>query len=214
METKESHLLIIQKAWIHVIHLLTQNTVLKDCAYWNKKNYIESKQIISMKTFNHILTQYWKSTSSLWPSKTPLEKQMQSKAHWNVSKSPNKPDAVMIKTRLILTRGERRRKHVCLGLSRTLSVKAHWRCLRRRRQFTYHGLGEGSGQGEEQRVHPPASMQGGVHHVPGVHRVRRDPTRGQAAVEFAGEEDVTEFGPVVSQHGPVVIFRWRKAAKV
>lgn len=36
METKESHLLIIQKAWIHVIHLLTQNTVLKDCAYWTK----------------------------------------------------------------------------------------------------------------------------------------------------------------------------------
>lgn len=57
-------------------------------------------------------------------------------------------------------------------------------------------------------------MKGGVHHVPGVHRIRRDPAGGQAAVELVGEQDVAQFGPVVGQHGPVVVFRWRKAAKV
>lgn len=103
---------------------------------------------------------------------------------------------------------------MCLGFSSTLSGKVHWRCAWQPWLSTHHGLGEGSRQGEEQRVHPPAAVKGGVHHVPGVHCVRRDPTGGQAAVELVGEQDVAEFGPVVGQHGPVVAFRRRKAAKV
>lgn len=103
---------------------------------------------------------------------------------------------------------------MCLGFSSTLSGEAHWRCARQLRLLTHHGLGEGPRQGEEQRVRPPATVKGGVHHIPGVHRIRRDPTGGQAAVELIGEEDVAQFGPVVGQHGPVVVFRWRKAAKV
>lgn len=85
----------------------------------------------------------------------------------------------------------------------------HWRRL-----FTYHGLGEGSGQGEEQRVHPPAAMEGGEHHVAGMHRVGRDPARREAAMQLVGEEDVAELGPVVSQHGPVVAVRRGEAAEV
>ena len=103
---------------------------------------------------------------------------------------------------------------MCLGFSSTLSGEAHWRCAWQLRLLTHHGLGEGPRQGEEQRVCPPATVKGGVHHIPGVHRIRRDPTGGQAAVELIGEEDVAQFGPVVGQHGPVVVFRWRKAAKV
>lgn len=72
-------------------------------------------------------------------------------------------------------------------------------------KFAYHGLGEGPRQGKQQCVHPPAAMDGGVHHVPRMHCIRRDTPRGKAAVQLVGEENVTEFGPVVCQHGPIVV---------
>ena len=106
-----------------------------------------------------------------------------------------RPDDVMLKTRLILVRGERPRKRVCLGFSSTLSGEAHWRCAWQLRLLTHHGLGEGPRQGEEQRVCPPATVKGGVHHIPGVHRIRRDPTGGQAAVELVGEKKKTPKQP-------------------
>lgn len=72
----------------------------------------------------------------------------------------------------------------------------------------YQGLGEGPSQGEEQRVEPPATVDGRVHHVARVHSVAGDATRGQAAVQLVGEENVAEFGAVVGQHGPVVVSGW------
>lgn len=99
--------------------------------------------------------------------------------------------------------------------TRVCPLRAHWRCLwRRQKPFTYHGLGERPGQRKQQRVHPPVTMNGRIQHVSRVHGVRRHPTRGEAAVELVGEENVAQLRPVVSQHGPVVIFRWRKAAEV
>lgn len=70
---------------------------------------------------------------------------------------------------------------------------------------TYHGLGEWSGQREEEGHEPPAPVDGSEHHVPRVHGVGGDAVRREAAVELIAEEDVAEFGPVVSQHGPVVL---------
>lgn len=70
---------------------------------------------------------------------------------------------------------------------------------------TYHRLGEGSGQREEKGHRPPALVNGGVHHVPRMHCVGGDTVRREAAMEFVAEEDVAEFGPVVSQHGPVLL---------
>lgn len=69
----------------------------------------------------------------------------------------------------------------------------------------YHGLGERSGQREEEGHQPPAPVNGGVHHVPRVHCVGGDTVRGEAAVELVAEEDVAEFGSIVSQHGPVLL---------
>ena len=71
--------------------------------------------------------------------------------------------------------------------------------------FSYHRLGERSGQCEEKGHQPPALVNGGVHHVPRMHCVGVDAIRREAAVELVAEEDVTEFGPIVSQHGPVVL---------
>lgn len=47
-----------------------------------------------------------------------------------------------------------------------------------------------------------------------MHGIGRDPARGEAAVKFIGEEEVAEFGSVISQHGPVVAPRRRQAAEV
>lgn len=73
--------------------------------------------------------------------------------------------------------------------------------------LSYHRLGERSGQGEEKGHQPPAAVDGGVHHVPRVHCVGGDAMRREAAVELIAEEDVTEFGPIVRQHGPVLLPR-------
>lgn len=38
--------------------------------------------------------------------------------------------------------------------------------------------------------------------------------RREAAVELVAEQDVAEFGAVVSQHGPVVLLRGRQQGQV
>lgn len=43
--------------------------------------------------------------------------------------------------------------------------------------LTYHRLGERSGQREEKGHQPPALVNGGVHHVPRMHRVGGDTMR-------------------------------------
>lgn len=79
---------------------------------------------------------------------------------------------------------------------------------------TYHRFGERSGQGEEERHQPPAPVNGGVHQVPGVHGVGGDAVRGEPTVELVAEEDVAQFGPVVRQHGPVLLLGWRQQVQV
>lgn len=73
--------------------------------------------------------------------------------------------------------------------------------------FSYHGLGEGPSQVEEQRHQPPAAVNGGVHHVPRVHCVAADALEGEPTMQLVGEQDVAELGAVVRQHGPVVFLR-------
>lgn len=51
-------------------------------------------------------------------------------------------------------------------------------------------------------------MDGCIHHVPRVHGVGSDSMRREATVQLTGEEDVAELGPVVGQHGPVLLLRW------
>lgn len=78
----------------------------------------------------------------------------------------------------------------------------------------YHRLGERSGQSEEKGHQPPAPVNGGVHHVPRMQCVAGDTVGREAAVELVAEEDVAEFGPIVSQHGPVVLLLGRQQGQV
>lgn len=80
--------------------------------------------------------------------------------------------------------------------------------------LTYHRFGKRSGQREEERHQPPAPVNGRVHHVPGVHGVGGDAERGEPTVELVAEEDVAQFGPVVRQHGPVLLLGWRQQVQV
>lgn len=70
--------------------------------------------------------------------------------------------------------------------------------------LTHHRFGEWSGQSEEEGHEPPAPVDGGVHHVPRMHCVGGHAPWRKASVELVAEEDVAEFGAIVSQHGPVV----------
>lgn len=80
--------------------------------------------------------------------------------------------------------------------------------------LTYHRFGKRSSQCEEERHQPPAPVNGRVHHVPGVHGVGGDAERGEPTVELVAEEDVAQFGPVVRQHGPVLLLGWRQQVQV
>lgn len=78
----------------------------------------------------------------------------------------------------------------------------------------YHGLGEGACQIEKEGHEPPAAVDGSIHHVPRVHSVGSDPMRREATVQLIGEKDVAELGPVVGQHGPVLLLGWRKQSQI
>lgn len=79
---------------------------------------------------------------------------------------------------------------------------------------TYHRLGKWSGQREKKGHQPPAPVNGGVHHVPRMHCVGGDTVGREAAVELIAEEDVAEFGPIVGQHGPVLLLVRRQQGQV
>lgn len=57
-------------------------------------------------------------------------------------------------------------------------------------------------------------MNGRVHHVPRVHCIGSDAVGGEPAVELVAEEDVAQFGPVVGQHGPVLLLGWGEQVQV
>lgn len=80
--------------------------------------------------------------------------------------------------------------------------------------LTHHGLGERSSQREEERHQPPASVNGRVHHVARMHGIGSNAVRGEAAVELVAEEDIAQFGPVVRQHGPVLMLGRREQVQV
>lgn len=88
----------------------------------------------------------------------------------------------------------------------TQSCGATWKTC----SLTHHGLGERSSQREEERHQPPAPVNGRVHHVARVHGIGSNAVRGEPAVELVAEEYVAQFGPVVRQHGPVLLLGWRE----
>lgn len=149
--------------------------------------------------------QHLLSKTSLWWSNRPnlnMADLLESFSQWM-----NRSDAFTLNTRPTAARdNEITTRRAGLGFQALL-----WCWPKMSGKFqkprTYHGFGEWPGQGEQQFVHPWVAMDGWEHHVSRVQCVGRDPAWGEETVQFIGEQDIAEFGSVISQHGPVVTAR-------
>ena len=81
-------------------------------------------------------------------------------------------------------------------------------------QVKYHGLGEGSNEGEEQAVTPPVPRERRAHHVAGVQGQYSHPLSAQLGAQCVREENVAQLGMIVGPHVAELAGRGRQSVQV